>query len=158
MPVPSPCYWTINQRTLHGRIVSSWPSSFTWPLKRLCWNPLKVQDFAGVGGWAWATYFLAWPCNKHFSAPDSNVLVCLASLCIRHMNLRLQTILSTNSIIFISSGSVNISWLVSWQWATYYYLFGYLFFYYMPGILSLTLLSAWFCLSPLSRVGICSGR
>ena len=24
---------------------------------------------------AWATHFLAWPCDKHFSVPDSNVLV-----------------------------------------------------------------------------------
>ena len=30
---------------------------------------------------------LAWPCNKPFSAPSSNVLVCLASLCVGHTNL-----------------------------------------------------------------------
>ena len=30
---------------------------------------------------------LAWPCNELFSAPNSCVSVCLASLCIRHRNL-----------------------------------------------------------------------
>ena len=41
--------------------------SLTWPLKM----------YFG----AQATCLLAWPCNKPFSAPDSDVLVCLASLC-----------------------------------------------------------------------------
>ena len=30
---------------------------------------------------------LAWPCNKSSSAPNSEILVCLASLCVAHMNL-----------------------------------------------------------------------
>jgi len=33
----------------------------------------------------------AWPCSKPLSAPDSNILVCLASLCIGHRNLGLIT-------------------------------------------------------------------
>ena len=35
---------------------------------------------------------LAWPCNKPFCAPDPDILVCLASLCIGHMNLCLVTL------------------------------------------------------------------
>ena len=30
---------------------------------------------------------LAWSCNKPFSAPTSDVLVCLASLCVRYTDL-----------------------------------------------------------------------
>ena len=40
---------------------------------------------------AWATCLLAGPCNKPFSAPNLNVLVCLASLCVGHTNLRANT-------------------------------------------------------------------
>ena len=34
---------------------------------------------------------LAWSCNKPFSAPNSDISVYLASLCVGHMNLRLVT-------------------------------------------------------------------
>ena len=42
--------------------------------------------------WFWAptTILLAWPYNKPFSAPNSSVMLCLASLCIGHMNLLLN--------------------------------------------------------------------
>lgn len=36
---------------------------------------------------------LAWPCNKPFSAPNSNFSLCLASLCIGHRNLHSVTFL-----------------------------------------------------------------
>ena len=36
---------------------------------------------------------LAQPCNKTFFALDSDVSICLASLCIGHMNLHLATLL-----------------------------------------------------------------
>ena len=38
--------------------------------------------------------FLAWLCNESFSAPNPNVLLCLASLCIRQMNLHFVTLLT----------------------------------------------------------------
>ena len=34
---------------------------------------------------------LAWPCNKLFSPSDSSILVCLASMCVRHTNLSSMT-------------------------------------------------------------------
>ena len=38
-----------------------------------------------------ATCLCAWSCNKTFSAPTSNVLVCLTSRCIGYMNMHLVT-------------------------------------------------------------------
>ena len=35
---------------------------------------------------------LAWPYNKPFSAPNLDILVCMTSLCIGHMNLHLLTV------------------------------------------------------------------
>ena len=49
-----------------------------------CWSPSGSLGFWGHK----PPVLLAWPCNKHFSAPNSNMSVCLASLCIGHMNLR----------------------------------------------------------------------
>ena len=34
---------------------------------------------------------LSWPCNKPFSIPNSNISVCLASVCIWHMNFSWTT-------------------------------------------------------------------
>ena len=47
------------------------------------------KRFAGTlqGVWAQTTHLLEWPCNELFSVPNSDVLVCLASLCVGHMNL-----------------------------------------------------------------------
>lgn len=42
-------------------------------------------EFGNLG--AWAAYLLAWPHNKPFSAPQSNISVCLASVWVKHMNL-----------------------------------------------------------------------
>ena len=60
---------------------------FTWlthlAFKNALLNPLGSLDFAGQE----PSILLAWPCNKLFSAPSSNVLVCFVSLCIRCMNL-----------------------------------------------------------------------
>lgn len=39
----------------------------------------------------------AWPCNKPFSAPNSNVSACLASLRVRHMNWHEQMVSSTST-------------------------------------------------------------
>ena len=39
---------------------------------------------------------LAWPSSKPFSAPDSDDSVCLASQCVRHMNLGSGTVSVTN--------------------------------------------------------------
>ena len=61
-----------------------WPSPLTWPLKVLCRNPLRSWGLFGHE----PPVLLAWPCSKPFSALNS-VSVCLASLCIRHSNLRL---------------------------------------------------------------------
>ena len=41
---------------------------------------------------------LAWPCNKLFSAPDSDILVSLASLCIGHMDMHSVIILISRNI------------------------------------------------------------
>lgn len=41
----------------------------------------------GEGFWPLAMCLLARPCNKSFCAPNFHVLVSLASVCIRHMNL-----------------------------------------------------------------------
>ena len=43
---------------------------------------------------------LARPCSKPFSAPDSDVSVFLASLCIRHMNLRSATCTLRTHLLF----------------------------------------------------------
>ena len=41
------------------------------------------QYLWGVQGfWAWAIVLLAWPCSKPCSAPNSDVLACLTSLCL----------------------------------------------------------------------------
>ena len=34
---------------------------------------------------------LAWPCSKHFSAPNSDISICLVSLSVRHTNLHFSS-------------------------------------------------------------------
>lgn len=59
------------------------PASLTWHLKMLCQSPSESSGFFR----AWATRLLAWPCNKSFPSPDTDILICLASLHIEHTNL-----------------------------------------------------------------------
>ena len=62
------------------------PPSLGWPLKTLCWHFGKFR----IGGQAWSTHLLVWPCDKPFTAPNSDISVCLVSLCIRHTDLYQQ--------------------------------------------------------------------
>ena len=48
--------------------------ALTLPFKILCWNPSGSLGFPR----AWTTCLLAWPCNKPFPDPNSNVSICLA--------------------------------------------------------------------------------
>ena len=49
----------------------------------------------------------AWSCSKHFSAPNSNILVCLTCLRIGHMNRSLVTL---GNILITSHNSGNQTW------------------------------------------------
>ena len=59
----------------------------TTPLQLAFKSALLKPFWEFRGFWARATHILAWPCSKLFSAPNSDVLVCLASLRIGHTNL-----------------------------------------------------------------------
>ena len=48
-------------------------------------SPQITGEFRGVE--PEPSTFLAWPDNKPFSAPNSDIFICLASLCVRHTNL-----------------------------------------------------------------------
>lgn len=48
-----------------------------------------VKEFRASAGGAQDTHLFAWPWNKPLFAPNSDALVCLASLCIRHVKLHL---------------------------------------------------------------------
>ena len=62
-------------------------TSLTWFLKVLCQNGSSSLLTA------WTTYLSAsWLCSKPFSAPNAKVSVCLASLCIRQMNVNTDTL------------------------------------------------------------------
>ena len=53
-------------------------------------SPKTTWDYGGFEH-APSPILLAWPCNKPFSAPNFNVAVCLASLCVEHTNLGSKT-------------------------------------------------------------------
>ena len=58
----------------HQEVCNNQPCpSFTLPLKMLYWNPLGSLGFEGYE----PPILPAWPCNKPFSAPNSDVLVLL---------------------------------------------------------------------------------
>ena len=48
---------------------------------------------------------LAWPCNKTFSAPHSNVLVCLASLCVRYATFGFSNKGTSHTRLYAHTGS-----------------------------------------------------
>ena len=60
-------------------------------------DPGLLERFRELGGfWAQATHLLACPWYTSFSAPDFIISVCLASLCIRHLNLCSVTLWGTH--------------------------------------------------------------
>ena len=72
-----------NQRIVHSLITNSMTRIPHPAFKGALLKPLGSSEVLRVE----ATHLLAWPCNKPFSAPNSNISLCLASLNIRHMNL-----------------------------------------------------------------------
>ena len=60
----------------------------TWPFEMLCLNPLRSLEYSEHQA---EPLILAWSYNKPFSASNSNVLVSLASLCVRDRNLHSVT-------------------------------------------------------------------
>ena len=74
--------------------------SLTLPLKMLWWNPSGSSDFLEHE----SLVLLARPCNRPFSAPNSDVSCCLASLCVRHTNLCLVTASPGSLLEMLSPG------------------------------------------------------
>ena len=72
-----------NQRIVHSLITNSMTRIPHPAFKGALLKPLGSSEVLRVE----ATHLLAWPCNKPFSAPNSSISLCLASLSIRHMNL-----------------------------------------------------------------------
>ena len=68
-----------------------------------------LKPFWEFGVWgAGATHLFLWPCNKHFLVPNFNVLVCLALLCRKHMNLNLCSLTLSHCSFFVV---VVVFWL-----------------------------------------------
>ena len=78
-----------NQGFWYQEVCNNYPRSTVPHLafKSTLLKPLEEFRVWGSG----ANHPLTWSCNKHFSAPNSNISVCLASLHIRHMNVHLVT-------------------------------------------------------------------
>lgn len=69
-------------------------------------STLKIPLVLEFGVWGHEPpVLLAGPCSKPFSAPDSNVLVCFASLCVRHTHLSSVTVVKERSNYGISCSS-----------------------------------------------------
>ena len=62
--------------------------SLSLHLKTVCWNPSRNLGLRG----AQTICFLAWSCNKPFSAPNLDISVCLVSLCVGATNLHSVTL------------------------------------------------------------------
>ena len=89
-PVTPPCYLTISQSENCAQLPTLWLSPPpTWLLKVFCRNPLGSLGLFMAG----ATHLHVWSCSKAFSALNSDISVCLASLCVWHMNLHYQNYL-----------------------------------------------------------------
>ena len=89
-PVTPPCYLTISQSENCAQLPTLWLSPPpTWLLKVFCRNPLGSLGLFMAG----ATHLHVWSCSKAFSALNSDISVCLASLCVGHMNLHYQNYL-----------------------------------------------------------------
>ena len=88
-PVTSPSAhpWTMHKLTIHPATLPH------LPYKNALLKPLRgAQGFFR----ALAACLLAQPCHKPFSAPNPDVSVCLASLCIETTNFRWQHFLLKN--------------------------------------------------------------
>ena len=72
----------------------------TVPLPYSAFKNALLKTFSEFGGHE-PLVLLAWPCNTSFSAPNSNISVCLASLCVRHTNLHSLTYLSFEQAHFL---------------------------------------------------------
>ena len=62
--------------------ISSFSKCLTWLLKALCQNPSGSSKL-----FRYELLLLAWPCMASYSAPDSDVSICLASLRVGPTNL-----------------------------------------------------------------------
>ena len=72
---------TKNSCTKKSATTNLTPASLAFKIALL--KPFWEFGFFGAG----TTHLFGWPCNKPFLAPNFNVLVCLALLCRKHMNL-----------------------------------------------------------------------
>ena len=71
-------------------------------------NPLPWKPSGSSGFFlAQANLLLPWPCSKPLSAPNCNILVCLASLCIWLMNLWSTTCVSCIAGGFLTSWAIR---------------------------------------------------
>lgn len=88
------------QQNLHNTVNRRY-SNLKKERKNVCWNPSRsLEGFWGGGVHReHATCLLARPCNKSFSAPNSDVPVCLASLHVRHRTLGSVTCLLTCGLL-----------------------------------------------------------
>ena len=68
---PKDCSSSNNEGTVHELMTSPECYSLTWPLKKLCLNPSGVWGF----GEHESSVLPAQPCNKTFSASNSNVSI-----------------------------------------------------------------------------------
>ena len=86
--------------------------SLTLSLKMLPWNPSGSSGLLSMNH----LFSLYGPCNKPFSALNSDVLVCLASLCAGHMNLGSKTkwLKSVVSILNSFSSLLNTLSIISY--------------------------------------------
>jgi len=80
IPGTPSCYLPTNQSEEHHTTCSTSPNL---PLKTLSWNPSGSLGLLNTI----CSFSLFGPYDKNLSAPKSDILVCLASLCIRHVNL-----------------------------------------------------------------------
>ena len=81
--------------------------SLSWLLKVLCGTPLRSLGFRGQ-----SPRLLAWPCNdiSLLQAPVFGISVCLASLCVRHMNLCLVAMMLSEILIYGEIRPVETYW------------------------------------------------
>ena len=81
------------------------PADLTTNFVHKNFSPQTIREF-----WSFEykpPILTAQPCNKTFSAPNSDVSVCLASLCIRHVNLCSRTIPIVCVFLYFSPSAYN---------------------------------------------------
>ena len=105
------------------------------PLPYLSWKKSFAESFWRMGFFkAWVTCLLAWPCNKPFSAPNSDILVvfglivCWAHVFKQNQNQSPETFVAASNNLFLDGfifsflpvQSLSHVWLFATPWTAAY--------------------------------------